>query len=78
MAGPLDKWITLAANNCGHGATAENLILNYVYPLFLKAKLTASQENNPNWREAIDGVFFDNDWKSMKFEIATLESMDAW
>ena len=43
--------------------------------MFLKVKSTASQEDNPNLREATTGVFADNDWKSMKVGIATLESM---
>ena len=51
---------------------AEDLIVNYVDPLFFKAKFAASREDNTNWREATTGVFSDNDWKSIKLEIATL------
>ena len=38
----LDKYITLAPNDCGYGGTAEELILNYVHSLFLKDKSAAS------------------------------------
>jgi len=37
MDSPLAKYITLAANDCGYGGTAEELIVSYVHPLFLKA-----------------------------------------
>ena len=63
MASPLAKYITLAANDCGYGGTAEELIVNYVHPLFLKAKSAASREDNPNWREATNGPFADDYWK---------------
>jgi len=52
MASPLARYITLAANDCGYSGPAEELIVDYVHPLFLKAKSSASREDNPNWREA--------------------------
>ena len=60
------EYITLVANDCGYGGTEEELIVNYVHPLFLKAKSAASREDNTNWREATTGVFADNYWKAMK------------
>ena len=78
MASPLAKYITLAADDCGYGGTAEELIVDYIHPLFLKAKAAASREDNPNWREATNGPFADDYWKAMQVEIATLESMGAW
>lgn len=63
MASPLAKYITLAANDCGYGGTTEELIVNYVHPLFLKAKSATSREDNPNWREATNGPFADDYWK---------------
>ncbi len=42
MASPLARYITLAANDCGYSGTAEELIVDYVHPLFLKAKLSVS------------------------------------
>ena len=63
MASPLAKYITLAANNCGYDGTMEELIINYVHPLFLKSKPAANLEDNQNWREATTGVFADNYWK---------------
>jgi len=41
MDSPLAKYITLAANDCGYSGTAEDLIVNYVHPLFLKAHTAA-------------------------------------
>jgi len=78
MASPLARYITLAANDCGYSGTAEELIVDYVHPLFLKAKSSASREDNPNWREATRGIFADDYWNAMKVELATLESMGAW
>ena len=77
MDSPLAKYISLAANNCGYGGRAEELIVNYVHLLFLKANSAAGQEDNTNWRGATTGVFADNYWKAMKVYIATLESMGA-
>ena len=52
MDSPLAKYITLAANDCGFSGTAEELIVNYVNPLFLKAHSDASKLNNPSWKDA--------------------------
>ena len=40
LASPLAKYITLAANDCGY-SKAEELIVTYVHPLFLKAHSAA-------------------------------------
>ncbi len=53
LASPLTKYITLAANDCGYGGKAKELIVTYVNPLFLKAHSAASKADNPSWREAI-------------------------
>jgi hypothetical protein len=75
---PLSKYITLAANDCGYDGLAEELIVQYVHPLFLRAHSAASKEDNPGWREATWGKFADDYWKAMEVEIFTLESIDAW
>jgi hypothetical protein len=59
---PLSKYITLAANDCGYDGTAEDLIIRYVHPLFLRAHSAASKEDNPGWREATRGKFADDYW----------------
>ena len=56
---PISNFINLAANDCGFEGKGEDLILNYVDALFLKAKAAASQADNPNWRQAKDGKFAD-------------------
>ena len=63
MDSPLAKYITLAANDCGYSGTAEELIVNYVHPLFLKAHSAASKLDNPSWKEATQGKFADEYWK---------------
>ena len=72
MASPLAKYITLAANNCGYDGTMEELIINYVHPLFLKDRSAASRKDNPNWHKVTTGVSAANYWKATKVEIATL------
>ncbi len=52
MDSPLAQYITLAANDCGYSGTVEEVIVNYVYPLFLKAHSAASKLDNPSWKEA--------------------------
>ncbi len=71
-------FITLTANDCGYSGTAEALIVNYVHPLFLKAKAVASKEDNPNWHDATTGNFAYKYWEAMRVKIKTLESMVAW
>ena len=38
---PISKFITIAANDCGYEGTTQDLIVNDVHPLFLKAKEAA-------------------------------------
>jgi hypothetical protein len=78
MGSPLAKYITFAANDCGYSGSAKDLIVNWVHPLFLKAKSAASREDNPTWWEAMSGPFADDYWKAACKEIDTLEGMDAW
>ena len=78
MDSPLAQYITLAANDCGYSGTAEELIVNYEHPLFLKAHSSASKLDNPSWKEATRGKFADEYWKAMELEIATLEALGAW
>ena len=59
LASPLAQYITLAANDCGYGGTAQELIVSYVHPLFLKAHSAASKADYPSWREATRGKFAD-------------------
>jgi hypothetical protein len=39
MDSPLAKYITLAANDCGYGGIAEELIVSYVHPIPPKHKV---------------------------------------
>jgi hypothetical protein len=78
LAGPLTKYITLAANDCRYSGTAKELFDTYVHPLFLKAHSASSKADNPSWHEATRGKFADEYWKAIKLEIVTLEAIDAW
>ena len=78
MNSPLSKFIKFAANNCGYNGSTRELIVNWVHPLFLKAKSASSKEDNPNWWEAMKGPFYYEYWKAAVTEIETLESMGAW
>jgi hypothetical protein len=78
MACPLSRYIHFAANDCGYRGTRYELIANWVHLLFLKAKTEASKEDNPSWKQAMNGPFKDEYWKAAVKEIETLEAMDAW
>ena len=47
---PLDKFITFDENFCGYSGYAHDLMVNWVHPLFLKAKVDAIKKDNTNWR----------------------------
>ena len=49
-----------------------------MHPLFLKAKAAASQEDNPNWRQAMNGNFANEYWEAAVTDIETPESMHGW
>ena len=78
MASPLSKFIHFAANDCGYSGTRLELVANWVHPLFLKAKSEASKEDNPSWRQAMNGPFKEEYWEAACKEIETLQSMEAW
>ena len=78
MACLLSKYIHFTANDCGYKGLHYELIANWAHPLFLKAKSEASKEDNPNWKQAMNGPFKEEYWKAAVKEIETLESMNAW
>ena len=78
MKSPLAKFITFSANDCGQSGSAKDLIVNWVHPLFLKAKASASKEDNSPWWEAMHGPFVDKYWKTAITKVETLEAMNAW
>ena len=75
---PLAKFIHLAANDCGYKGTVDELVCNWIHPLFLKAKAAASKQDNPNWWQAMDSEFAEEFWRAAVTEIETLEAMGAW
>ena len=75
---PLSRFITFAAYSCRYSGPAKELIVNWVHPLFLKAKAEASKAGNPNWWEAMKSPLADEYLKATVKEIETLEKMDCW
>jgi hypothetical protein len=69
MDSPLPCFITFAANSCGYSGTTKELIVNWVHPLFLKAKAETSKADNPNWWEGMKSPFADEFWKAAMKEI---------
>ena len=69
---PLDILITLAADDYGYEGTTNDFIVKWVHPLFLKAHDEASNEDNPNWNQAINGPFVDKYWLVACTELETL------
>ena len=47
---PLSHVILLTANSCGYIRTTQEVIINWVHPLFCKAKTEASKADNPRCR----------------------------
>ena len=43
LESPIFKYITLAKNNCECSGTEEELIVNYIHPLFLKSEAALSK-----------------------------------
>ena len=78
MNSPLAKFILLAANDCGYLGSKKEIICSWVHPLFLKARSAASKEDNPTWKEDMNGPFAEEYWEACKIDIATLEGMVAW
>jgi hypothetical protein len=78
MDSPLAKYITLAANDCGYSGAVEELMVNYIHSLSLKAYSAAGKLDNPSWKEATRGKFADEYWKAMELEIAILEALGVW
>ena len=78
MDSPLAKFITFAANDCGYSGSTQDLIVNWVHPMFLKAKSAASAADNPTWWDAMSGPLADEYWKAACVEVETLERMEAW
>ena len=78
MTGPLGRFVTLAARDSGFEGNIEDVLLQHVHPLFLKAKAGASAADNPNWNQAMNSKFANEWWKAAVKEIQTLEEMGAW
>ena len=75
---PIANFIILSVNSCGYSGKSEELIVNSVYPVFLKAKASESIKDNLNWCETINGQFPNKYLDAMRVKITTLESIGDW
>ena len=50
---PLSKFITFSSRNCGYTGTTHYLMVNWVHPVFIKAKDKSRKEENTNWWEVM-------------------------
>ena len=57
--------------------STKDLIVNWVHPIFLKAKAAASKEDNPPWWEAMHGSFVDEYWRAAITEVEAFGAMNA-
>ena len=78
MKSSLAKFITFSANDCHYSGSTKYLIVNWVHPLFLKAKEAASKEDNPIRCQAMYGPFANEYWKAAVTDVETLEAMNAY
>ncbi len=67
----------MAINSCGYSATTQELIVDWVHPLFLKAN-EASKTDNPNWWEAMKSPFANKYLKAAVKESEALEEIVVW
>ena len=74
----LARFVHFAASDCGFDGSIESLTVNWLHPLMLSAKASASSEDNPNWWKAMNGPFAEEYWEAACLEVMTLEDMDAW
>ena len=74
----LARFVHFAASDCGFDGSIESLTVNWLHPLMLAAKTSASAEDNPNWWQAMNGPFAEEYWQAACLEVMTLEDMDAW
>ena len=74
---PSTTFITFSENDCDHSGSTKHLIVNWVHPLVLKAKVASIKEDNLTWWEAILGSFADEYWKVAITEIETVEAMNT-
>ncbi|KAL7481928.1 hypothetical protein ACHAW6_007608 [Cyclotella cf. meneghiniana] len=80
MTCPLSRFIHFATNDCGHSEMRYDLIVNWVHPLFLKAKSNASKIDSPSWKQAMSGPFKRNIgiWQSKRYKLSSLWMLGRW
>ena len=77
MKSPLARLITLVKDSFSYEVTTNQLIVHWVYSLFLKSHTEYSNQDNPNWNQAMNGPFAYEYWRTVCNELETLEGMGA-
>jgi hypothetical protein len=67
----LSCFISLAASSCDYSGMTQELIVNWVHQMFLKATAEASKTDNPNWWEAMKSPLANEYWRATIKEIKT-------
>ena len=79
LSSPLSCFIKTATVQTGLTSTeAQPLLVEWIHPFCLKAKAKASRDDNPNWKQAMSGLFADECWNAAVKEYTMLEGMDTW
>ena len=55
----ITKFVHFAAADCEFYGTVEALVVNWLHPLMLAAKTAGTSDDNPNWKQAMNGPFAD-------------------
>ena len=74
----LTKVVHFADADCGFYGSIKDLFFNWIHPLMLAAKTANTNDDNPTWRQAMNGPFADGYLEAAGTEVETLERMKAW
>ena len=58
----ISRFVHFAARDCGSDWTIESLVVNWLNPMMLQAKLKSNPADNPNWIQAMSGPFAEEYW----------------
>jgi hypothetical protein len=72
LASPLQCNLIILADKCDTGAI-EDLHVQMVLPLIIRAKTTATKDDNPTWWQEMNGPYAMEFWKVAQIEIETLD-----
>ena len=65
-------------NYCGCSGSENDIMVNWVKPLFLKAKAASTKADYPIWCKATSGTIYNEYWKTDYNLIIMLEGIESW